>query len=117
MQDQDGPRDELTQRAAVAFGDNVRIRSTPETLAAGVADRLGIVFGLTTPSLGYAEDVIGDVHDDIAVNVNIEDLGRAVWIDPLLIEFVDHGAGVEVEIGDKRFVRTEDGGWKANGDD
>jgi hypothetical protein len=52
----------------VSFGDNVRINSTPETEALGVAGRIGQVYGYPTPSVtGVA--VIGDAGGDYAINV------------------------------------------------
>jgi hypothetical protein len=34
-----------------------------------------------------------------------------LWFARELLEFVDHAAGLEVEIGDKRLIRRADGGW------
>src|SRR5580704_14574862 len=88
------------------FGDHVRIRTTPLTAQLGLAGLIGTVYGETTPSVTGVE-VIGDVTDDYAVNVMIEDRHEALWFGPQLIEFVDHAAGSEIRIGSKCLVRDE----------
>src|ERR1044071_9411990 len=45
--------------------DNVRIRVTPATEAAGVAGRIGNVAGFTTPSMTGVK-VIGEIKEDLA---------------------------------------------------
>lgn len=95
------------------LGDNVRIRRTPETEAAGCAGLAGQVYGFTTPSI-LEETVIGTLADDFALNVFFEDRGTSAWFAPELLEFVDHGAGTELTAGEnptKKFVRTAAGGW------
>ena len=91
------------------LGDIVRIISTPETLAAGHADRSGTCYGFTTPSATHVE-VIGPVRADIAVNVAFED-GHSAWFEPSVVEIIDVGAGQEAVVGDKRFIRSPDGDW------
>lgn len=97
----------------VSFGDNVRIRVTKETEAAGVAGLKGQVYGETTPSVTGVE-VIGTLASDFAINVHLEVRGEAYWFAPELVEFVDHAAGTEIRLkgADTRWIRTEDGGWK-----
>lgn len=98
------------------FGDNVRIRDTELTRTLGLAGRSGSVYGETTPSASGVE-VVGEAHDDFALNVMIEGRGEQLWIAPDLVEFVDHAPGLEVAIGDRRFVRAVSGDWEeARGD-
>lgn len=97
----------------VSFGDNVRIRATKETEAAGVAGLKGQVFGETTPSVTGVE-VIGTPTVDFAVNVHLEERGEAFWFALELVEFIDYAPGTEIRLEgvDRRWIRTEDGGWK-----
>jgi hypothetical protein len=113
MVDKHEVRDDLTPRARVSFGDRVRIRATDATVEAGLAGQVGTVFGLTTPSLGFVDDIVGDPIDDVAVNVNLEQGHGSVWFAPSLLEFLDHTPGLEIRIGEKGFMRTESGEWKA----
>lgn len=96
-----------------SFGDNVRIRSTEETEAAGFAGLNGKVYGFTIPSVTGVE-LIGSSPDDAGINVFFEERDLAVWFAPQLIEVVDHGAGTELRLEgiDKRWIRTADGGWR-----
>src|SRR5207247_998028 len=50
-----------------AFGDRVRIRAAAETLAAGMAGRTGVVFGITTVSVSGVE-LVGTPTEDTACN-------------------------------------------------
>ena len=97
----------------VSFGDKVCIRATKETEAVGVAGLKGHVCGETTPSVTGVE-VIGTPSADFAVNVHIEERDEAYWFAPELVEFIDHAPGTEIRLEgvDKRWIRTEDGGWK-----
>jgi hypothetical protein len=90
--------------------DNVRIRVTPQTQAAGVAGRIGNVAGFTKPSYSRVE-VIGEVKDDLAFSVIFENPHAQLWFAPELLEFVDHAPGLDIQIGKKRLVRRADGGW------
>lgn len=94
-----------------AFGDTVRIRVSPVTVARNLAGLSGTVYGETTPS-ATGVDVIGDEGADYAIKVGIESTGEALWFAPHLIEFVDHAAGTEIRIGDHHLVRQPDGEWK-----
>jgi hypothetical protein len=93
------------------FGDLVRVRTTPVTQAAGLAERIGTVHGWSTPSLGYVRDVIGDPIDDVAIAVHFGDDKPAVWLAPDLVELVDHQPGTTMSIAGQEFVRSADGGW------
>jgi hypothetical protein len=96
-----------------SFGDNVRIRVTKETQDAEVAGLEGKVFGETTPSVTGVQ-VIGSAADDFAFNVHIEGRSEALWFAPELVEILDHAAGTEIRLDgvDKKWIRTEDGGWR-----
>ena len=97
----------------ISFGDNVRVRDTAATQAAGVAGLTGPVYGETTPSTTEV-DVIGEVTNDYAINVHFEERGESLWFAPELLELVDHGAGAEITIDgvDKKWTRTESGEWE-----
>lgn len=94
----------------ISFGDNVQIISTELTKNLGLAKLVGQVYGETTPSQMNIE-VIGDLEDDYAINVNIESREEALWFAPQLLRFIDHAPGKEITIGDKQFVRNEIGEW------
>jgi hypothetical protein len=94
------------------FGDNVRIVANPATETAGVAGLVGHVCGETVPSV-TAVEVIGQTKDDYAVNVFFKERNESFWFVADLLEFVDHGPGTTIEIGDPatKWVRTEQGEW------
>jgi hypothetical protein len=91
------------------FGDTVRILSDPETTAAGYANRIGICYGFTTPSVTGVE-VIGPALEDEALNIQFDNSSSA-WFARSLVAFVDVGSGQTMRIGKKWFVRTPDGEW------
>ena len=97
---------------SISFGDNVRVRSTPETESAGLAGLRGQVYGCTTPSQTGVE-VVGELKNDYAVNVFFAASDEAYWLAPELLEFVDHAAGTEISLAGvaKKWVRTESGEW------
>jgi len=95
----------------ISFCDNVRVRTTPETAAAGLAGLNGQVYGETTPSVTGVE-VIGEVDRDYAVNVFFTARNEGFWFAPQLLEFVDHGPGTVIEIAGKKAVRSATGEWK-----
>jgi hypothetical protein len=103
----------MIKSGQISFGDNVRIRSTPETAIIGVNDRVGQVYGLTTPSITEVE-VIGHSVQDIAINVYFEERSEAFWFAPELVEFVDHASGTTIEIDQSKAVRKPDGSWQTN---
>ena len=55
----------------ITFGDTVRLLSTPETEAVGVAGQVGKVYGETTPSASGVK-VVGELVGDYALNVHFE---------------------------------------------
>jgi len=96
----------------ITFGDNVRVRHSPETEARGVAGLRGQVYGETTPSVtGVA--VIGEVTHDRALNVRFEGRTETLWFAPELLEFIDHAVGTEIRFDGvpKKWVRTASGEW------
>lgn len=99
--------------ADICYGDNVRIRRTPETERLGIADTIGNVYGETTPSESHVE-VIGELRSDYALNVYFDSLQKSYWFAPGMLEFVDHAPGTEVHVHGSPFksVRQRDGTWK-----
>ena len=94
-----------------SFGDNVRIRSTPETVSLGFAGLTGSVLGFTTPSVSQVE-VVGLQREDYALCVMFEDTAVPdTWFARDLVEFLDHAPGTEARIGNLRAVRNADGTW------
>jgi hypothetical protein len=94
----------------IRFGDTIRIRATAETETLGVAGRLGLVYGWTTPSVTGVQ-VIGDAQKDHAVSVQVDDQPDPLWLDPDLVEFVDHNPGTLVRIGERSYSRSAGGEW------
>jgi hypothetical protein len=92
------------------FGDRVRIREAPETLAARVAGLEGDIHGFTSPS-ATGVDVIGGAPDDHALNVNLDAMDEAFWFRPDLVILVHHNAGLEICVGGVTTVRQADGSW------
>lgn len=97
---------------SLSFGDNVRVIATSDTEQLGLAGLVGQVYGHTTPSVTGVE-VIGEVTDDFAINVRIEDRDTDFWFNPELLEFVDHAPGTEVRFDGAatKWTRNADGGW------
>jgi hypothetical protein len=96
----------------LSFGDNVRVRQTPETTPLGLAGETGQVQGVTTPSV-TGVDVVGGVHDDCAIAVELLGRGPAIWFSPELLEFIDHAPGTVITLNGvaKKWTRTSDGTW------
>ncbi len=94
----------------IDFGDNVRVLVTDVTQRAGIAGKIGQVYGITIPSTSGAQ-VLGELSADYAINVYFEDLETDFWLPEELIEFIDHGAGAEMIIGNIKTTRNEDGTW------
>ena len=97
----------------ICYGDNVRIRRTPETERLGIAEAIGNVYGETTPSETGVE-VIGELLSDYAHQVYFESLKKSYWFAPEMLEFVNHAPGTEVHVHGTAFksVRQRDGTWK-----
>lgn len=96
----------------ITFGDLVRVRATPETKAAGIAGLEATCTGFTQPSSSQV-DVFGELQDDYALSIMFEESSDQLWLDPGLLEFIDHGAGMEIGLDgvDKKWTRTADGDW------
>lgn len=90
------------------MGDLVRIRTSPDTVAAGYADRTGTCYGFTTPSQTGIE-VIGQDTEDYALVVGFDD-GTHAWFSRTLVEFLDVSAWERKSIGNKRVLRTANRG-------
>jgi hypothetical protein len=98
---------------AISQFDNVRVAITDETTYRGYAGRAGVCYGFTTPSVTNVP-VVGGVENDVAFIVHFEEEGlEEAWFAPDLLELVDHGAGTAISIGEKSFLRREDGEWEA----
>jgi hypothetical protein len=91
------------------IGDNVKIVRSELTANLGHADRSGVFYGFTTPSVtGVA--VVGEMTDDLAFVVGFDD-DTEVWFSPDLVELVDHAPGIRSTVGDQEFVKGDDGDW------
>ena len=99
--------------AHICYGDNVRIRRTPETERLGIAESIGNVYGESTPSETSVK-VIGELKSDYALNVYFDSLKKSYWFAPEILEFVDHAPGTEVHVHGSPFksVHQRDGSWK-----
>jgi len=75
----------MANTPAITFGDNVRVRATPDTEARGVAGLVGQVYGETTPSV-TGVSVIGHLTRDYAVNVHFEGKKETFWFVSELLE-------------------------------
>jgi len=96
--------------SAISFGDTVRIRSTVETERLGLDGRSGLVHGWTTPS-DTGVQVIGSVANDRAFSVKIEGQNEPLWLDPDLLELVNHTPGTTARIGNRSYTRNAGGEW------
>jgi len=96
----------------IAFGDNVRVLSTPITEERGLAGLSGDVRGETTPSVTGVE-VIGQPKTDYAINVFFESQKKSYWFASDLLEFVNHAADTVITLKGvpKKWVRSESGAW------
>ncbi|WP_028487593.1 hypothetical protein [Thiothrix lacustris] len=101
----------MSQTMIISFGDNVRVLSSSETDRLGLSGKVGQVYGETTPSVTNVE-VIGELREDYAINVSLDDAGSDFWFASQLLEFVDHADGTEIVIGNHRAVRKADGSWE-----
>lgn len=99
----------------LAFGDNVRVRATPETTERDLAGLTGQIQGVTTPSVTHV-DVVGSLTEDCAFAVEIQNEGSAIWFAPDLLELVDHAPRTEITINGvaKKWTRAADGSWIEN---
>jgi len=94
------------------FGDQVIIRRTAETEAAGLADRTRIVHGVTTISV-TGVPVVGKSEEDTAINVFFDESSEGVWYAPQLVKFVDHNPSTTITLSGvpKRWTRDDTVNW------
>ena len=105
-------RTQMQRTTNITFGDTVRLLSTPETEAVGVAGQVGKVYGETTPSASGVK-VVGELVGDYALNVHFEGRKDTLWFAPHLLEYIDHGAGGEIRLDGvpKKWTREASGEW------
>ena len=105
----------MPESPSISFGDNVRVRPSPEAEARGVAGLSGQVYGETTPSV-TGVSVIGQVLRDYALNVHFEGRAETLWFAPELLEFINHAPGTEIRLDGvpKKWVRSASGEWIEN---
>ena len=98
--------------APLVFGDIVRVRQNRETTEAGIAGLYGTVYGFTTPSASGVA-IVGSLADDFAMNVHIDSLNQAFWLDPSAIELLERPETMEFSVGEKTIrVTQQDGVYK-----
>ena len=95
----------------IEFGDNVKFIDNEITRNAGIALKDGVCVVFTTPS---RTDVsyIGNTDIDYAVSIELNENSEIIWTTQDLLEFVDHGEGQEIIVGNTRATRRADGSWK-----
>lgn len=104
--------DRLTRESGLTLGDRARVSTAPATERLGLDGRIGVVYGLTTPSADAGQvEVVGESAMDIAVGVELEGDDHITWIAAELLEFVEHDGAREAQVGERRFVRGPDGQW------
>ena len=94
------------------FANKVKIKESPETLNLGLAGRIGVIYGETTPSIMGIE-VIGDQKIDYALNVYFEDTKEMYWFSKDLLETIDNSVRSEITLDgiDKKWIKNSDGVW------
>lgn len=94
------------------FGNKVKIKKSPETEALNFANKIGIIYGSTTPSV-TGVSVIGNSKDDSAINVYFDDLNESFWFNEDLLEEIDNGEGITMTLDgvDKKWTKGSDGSW------
>jgi hypothetical protein len=94
------------------FGNKVRIRSSPETVAKGLVGKIGKVYGETTPSMMEFE-VVGTPNKDYAINVYFEELKESIWFAEELLEKLDDGVGTVISLDgiDLKWTKGDNGEW------
>jgi hypothetical protein len=95
----------------IEFGDKVKFVDNEITRKAQVAMQEGTCLGFTTPSVTNI-NYIGKTEIDYAISIELNDTKEIVWTTQDLVEFISHGEGQVIEIGNKRATRRADGSWK-----
>jgi hypothetical protein len=78
----------------ITFGDTVRVRTTVETEAAGLAGLVGRVVRETMPSKS-GQEVAPRPKIDCDIGVDFEELGRTLFLPHDVLEFIDYGLGLQ----------------------
>lgn len=94
------------------FGNRVKIKRTPETLEKELADKVGEIYGQTTPSMMDFE-IIGTLKEDVAFNVHFEELNKSYWFTEDLLKHIDNGQSAEITLDgiDKKWTKNDSGEW------
>ena len=94
------------------FGNKVKIKICPETEEKGLAGKIGEIYGQTTHSIMDFE-IIGNLKEDLAINVHFEQLGKSFWFAEDLLEHIDNAQGAEITLDgvDKKWIKRADGKW------
>lgn len=95
----------------IEFGDKVKFVDNEITRRVHVAKKEGTCLGFTTPSVTNIE-FIGKTTTDYAISIELDDTKEIIWTTQDLVEFISHGEGQVIEIGNKRATRRADGSWK-----
>lgn len=95
----------------IEFGDKVKFVDNEVTRKAGLASMEGTCVGWTTPSVTDIE-FIGKTEADYAISIELETTKEIIWTTQDLVEFISHGEGQVIEIGNRRATRRADGSWK-----
>jgi len=93
------------------LGDRVRILPTLETSRLDLANKPGIVCGVTAPSV-TGVDVLGPATGDRAFQVHIDGGEQEVWLPIEALELLDHSPGLAIGIGKVNLIRGRDGQWR-----
>ena len=80
------------------FANKLKLKESPETLNLGLAGRIGVIYGETTPSIMGIE-VIGDQKIDYALNVCFR-TKEMYWFSKDLLETIDNSVRSEITLDD-----------------
>jgi hypothetical protein len=98
------PLKAINEMMIIEFGDMVKFVDNETTRKAGVAAKEGTCLGFTTPSVTNIE-FIGKTETDYAISIELSDTKEIVWTTQDLVEFISHGEGQVIEIGNKRYAK------------
>lgn len=95
-----------------SFGNTVKIKSSTETDKLNLTNKIGIVYGKTSPSITDVK-VIGSPKNDSAINVYFEDLEQSLWFNEDLLEEIENGEGMVMTLDgvDQKWTKDENGNW------
>lgn len=83
-----------TPAPKIATGDRVRVHTSAEAIAAGVAGMVGEVIGLSAPA-DCVDAVIGVKGEDLVVNVSFKEKEGTFWFAKNQLEPVGHSPKFE----------------------